>query len=694
MDGAFTIVTLLALLGSLLAGILLAWLLYGRSSHLDKPLRLGLAVLRSLVITGIGFLLFFPLVRSIAYRLEKPVIVIGQDNSLSVSQVSPAGFDPKRYRQQLEALKEQLSKDYDVKVYHFSDRVGNGFEFAGKGKFTNGTRFMNQIVDGLVNRNVGAVILATDGIFNRGGSPLAEAERLKAPVYTIALGDTVPKKDLLIANVNYNNLVYLDNEFTIEVQIQAFAAKGTAARLTVTEGSKPVLESRVDITSEAFVQQIPLKLKAKKLGLQKYTLSLGSLPGEISIQNNTQQIFIEVIDARNKVLLAAAGPHPDLSALKQAISSNKNYELKVAIGQEADAANPDGYSLVILYQLPGIHQEGKGLVSALQRSNTPAWYIVGAQSNLSDFNQVQKQATYNGTTTTLQDVFAEPDPNFTLFSLHPAAAKVLASFDPLQAPLGKIVPLSTATVALTQRIGKIRTGQPLLFFSNDNGRKAGYLAGEGLWRWRLSEAEDPARAGVTDQLISATVQYLSVRDDKRKFRVYPAKATFEENENVILNAVLYNDSYQAVNTPDVSISLQNDAGKRYRFLFSKKENTYQLDAGALPAGSYRYEASVRLGNAAYSAKGEFHIQLLNTEFQQTIANHQLLHTLSSQTGGKLYMPVNLLKIADEIRANEQIRTISYEDRNYRELINFKWVFALILLLLSAEWFLRKQNGET
>jgi hypothetical protein len=57
------------------------------------------------------------------------------------------------------------------------------------------------------------------------------------------------------------------------------------------------------------------------------------------------------------------------------------------------------------------------------------------------------------------------------------------------------------------------------------------------------------------------------------------------------------------------------------------------------------------------------------------------------------MPENLLKIADEIVKNENIKTISYEDRKYDELINMKWLFGLVLILLGTEWFLRKRNGE-
>src|SRR5215217_1314487 len=198
MGNSFTTYTLLALFGCLLMGIFLSWMLYRNTGHLDKRLRYGLAVVRALAITGIGFLLFFPLVRRVSYNLEKPVIVIGQDNSLSVGSIKPAGFSEQQYRKDLQHLADQLGKSYEVKIYNFSDSVKEGFDFSSKGKLSNGFQFISRLNDQLMNRNVGAVILASDGMFNRGGSPLYEINKLKAPVYTIALGDTVPKKDVLI----------------------------------------------------------------------------------------------------------------------------------------------------------------------------------------------------------------------------------------------------------------------------------------------------------------------------------------------------------------------------------------------------------------------------------------------------------------------------------------------------------------
>jgi hypothetical protein len=693
MNDSFSLYILLALLGCLLAGVLFAWLLYRKTEHLDKRLRYGLFALRTIVVTTITSLLFFPLVRSISYDLEKPVIVIGQDNSLSVGAIEPKDFNKQQYEKDMQALADKLSEKYEVKIYNFSDSIRSGYDFKNKGQLSNASKFINQLNDELLNRNVGSVILATDGIFNRGWSPLYDLNKLKAPVYTIALGDTIPKKDLVIANVNHNSLVYLDNEFTLEVQVQAFESKGEQSRILVTEGGKKIHDEQILINSNPFVKNITIKLKASRLGLQKYTIQLNPLKDEISERNNAQNIFIEVIDAKQKILLASAAPHPDIAALKQAITLNKHYDLKVAVGDDLNTINPKDYSLIILYQLPALQNDGGTFINKLQQSNVPLWYILGAQSNLYVFNKMQSSVSFNGSNNTLQEAFGVVNTGFTAFEMNASLDKQMEGFDPLQAPFGEVRINGTAQVALKQRIGKIKTESPQLFFMNADGKKTGYLIGEGIWRWKLAEAQNEQKTDVFNTLISNMVQYLAVKDDKRKFKVYTAKNTFDENENVLINAVLYNDSYVSVNTPDVSIQLKNEEGKAYNFLFSRTETAYQLDAGMLPAGNYAYTATTTLGNKKHTAQGLFYVNALVAEYQQTIANHQLLNTMAVQTGGKMYMPQNLSHILNDIGTNDKIKTLSYEDRKYEELINFKWVFALIVTLLTLEWFFRKRNGE-
>ncbi|MFP5078864.1 hypothetical protein [Pedobacter sp. JCM 36344] len=693
MSDSLTVYTILALFGCLLSGLLLSWLLYRNAEHLNKNTRYALTGARALIITTIAFLLFFPLLRSISYELERPIIIIGQDNSISVGAIKPPGFNQAAYEKDLQHLSEQLSSKFEVKIYSFSDNVESGFDFSNKGKISNAAKFIDKLNDELLNRNVGAVVIASDGIFNRGGSPLDDLNKLKAPVYTIALGDTIPKRDLLIANVNSNDIVYLDNEFTAEVQVQAFESNGSQAVLKVLQNGKELQRQSIPINANPFVKTLPVKIKASKLGLQKYTILLSTLPDEISTRNNSQLLFVDVIDAKQKVLIAAAAPHPDITVFKQAISANQRYEVKVAIAEDLNTLNPKDYGLVILYQLPVASNIGQLFLNKLKESNTSIWYILGAQSNLAAFNQFQNVLIYNGDASILRETYSTVNAGFTSFDISDSELKSISRFDPLLAPFGTVKINSESSIALNQRIGKINTQYPQLLFSSENGRKVGYLIGEGVYKWKLGEALDGSTESVTNSLISKSVQYLSVKDDKRKFKAYTLKNTFDENENITVNALLYNDSYVAVNKPEVNIQIKNENGKAYKFLFSRTEAAYQLDAGTLPPGSYTYVASTEFGNKEFKVSGIFYVNTIVAEYQQTIANHQLLGSMASQSNGKMYMPKDLMKILKDIERNDEIKTLSYEDRKYEELINFKWLFVMIMLLLTMEWFFRKRNGE-
>jgi len=693
MSNFFTFTAIVTFVGCLLVGCLYAWLLYATDKKLSVGLKRGLFALRTFVVALILWLIFAPLVKQVAYVPEKPIIVLAQDNSISVKAVKPANFNQQQYEANMQALARQLSAKYDVKTYSFSDTVQTGLDFTAKGKLSNATALVHQINDELLNRNVGAVIIASDGIFNRGGNPLYELNKIKAPIYTIALGDTIPKRDVLIANINYNNLVYLDNEFTLEIQVQAFESNGETTLLTVLENGKKVKEQPIKIANNSFVKEVQVKLKANKIGVQKYTVSLSQVKNEITTKNNTQTIFVEVIDGRQKVLIASEAPHPDIAAFKQTIANNKHYEVTVAIGDELEAIDPKQYSLAILYQLPGTGNSALPLLNKLNESQIALWYVIGAQSNLTALNQLQKAITFGRTNGALKEILPYQDDNFTAYQIAPELLKQIANYAPLQVPFASLSVNGNYQALLKQKIGKVNTQSPLLFFTVVNNKKIGFLVGEGIWKWKLEEAKSEQSYPLVNELIAKTVQYLAVKDDKRKFKVYSSKSTYEENENVILNATLYNDAFEAVNGPEVKVIIKNDVGKQYNYTFSANGLAYRLDAGTLPQGNYTYEAAVNLGNQKYTAKGAFYINALIAEYQQTTANHQLLNTMAAQSNGKMIMPANVLSIADELEKSGKVKTISYEDRKYEQLINLKWLFGLIIILWSTEWFFRKRNGE-
>jgi len=610
-----------------------------------------------------------------------------------VGRIQAAGFNADAYQRDLRQLAKRLSKDYEVKTFSFSDTVKTGLDFSAQGKLTNASRLLDQVQDQFMNRNLGALILASDGIFNRGGNPLYAARELNVPIYTIALGDTLPRKDLRLADVQYNDLVYLDNTFNLHLTIEALGGQGENSQLSIEENGKKVKLQNLRITQPHFIQQISVPIRAHKTGIQQYRIALSPLDREISTENNVQTIFVEVIDGRKKILILSGAPHPDISALRRTIAENAHYEVQVALADAQSGLKIEDYDLAIFYQFPTQDALSKRVSSAIQAAKIPIWYILGAQTDLPAFNAQQPFVKIGGGNGRVQEVFPLPAANFTLFALEATAKRSWTAFSPLLIPFGNMAIKGSYSSFLDQKIGRVNTTSPLFFFMNTADQKMAFLLGEGLWKWQMEEAKNPDLPALSGELIRKTVQYLSVSNDKRQFKVSSSQPGFDENDPVILHATLYNDSYMPVNEPEVGLQIQSDKGNTYSYTFSKEGAAYRLSAGPLPAGQYRFKASTKLGDKTYTADGAFYVKRLLAEFQQSTANHNLLHTMAAQSGGIGVMPHQIEKIEQALRQNESVKTIRYEDRRYEPFIDLKIIFALIIVLLSAEWFLRKQKGE-
>jgi hypothetical protein len=674
----------------LLLGLLYAWLLYRQPVNLGQKVRYALFAARALVVAFIAFLLISPLIQSVNYKPEKPLVIIAQDNSQSINTFKTKGFDAPKLITDLSKIKNQLGDDYEVREFNFTRDINGGLATDFTGKQTDIAAALRGLNDRFVNQNIGAVILATDGSYNQGSDPQYEARNIKSNIYTIALGDTIARRDLLIGNVNYNKTAYLGNDFEIEVLAEAYQSKGENMRLTVTQDGRQVFNQIIAVTSNDFKRVVPVKLSADKKGIRKFSMRITPVSNELSVQNNDETIYVEVLDVKQKILVLYDGPHPDITVIKQAIEGNKNYEVKAGLVADLPAIKFSDYSLAILFQLT---PNSYGLLKDQLKGKTPVWFMAGGQTDVGSFNIQQKLIRLNIMgRLDMQEVFAQPVTDFASFTFSDSTWTKIAQFPPLMAPYGNYG-VSAGNVLFKQRIGSVPTSYPLLAFGNDNGKRVAVLTGEGLWRWNLAEFKTYGNHHALEELFSQSVQYLTANANSQRFRVYPAKNIFDEGESVLLNAELYNDALEPVNTPDVRINLKNTAGKNYSYLFSKNGSSYQLDAGALPVGEYTYAANTKLGDRLFNASGQLTVKPLNLELRQSAANHQLLRSIAKQSGGKMLYATQIDQLADLIRKNENIKTLVYENKHFSDIIDVKWLFFFILLLLSGEWFMRKREGE-
>ncbi len=675
------------------AGAGIAAILYYRDKQSDFNLktRKTLALLRGLVISLTAFLLLSPMVKTTVRRVEKPIVVLALDNSQSIVIGRDSSYYKGEFMERWRSLAEGLSKEYDIKAYNFSDNVTSGIEGDYRGKQTDISQVFDEINTRFANRNLAAVVLASDGLINKGNDPLYAAEKTSYPVITVAMGDTSQYRDLLISRVVFNQIAYLGNEFPVEISISAFKCKGNAAVLSVADETGNLLSEQVGIGSDEFTTTKQIKLKASKPGMLHFRISVTAIPGEISHVNNIRDIFIEVLDDRQKILIVSASPHPDIAALSQAVESNPDFEV-VQRKADEEAEDLQKFDLVIFHQIPSMSNTGVQLLEKCIQLKIPALYILGKQSNIPVFNQLKGGLSISQSNALGDEAYAVINNDFPLFSLSGEVAKLVPQMPPLAVPFGQYQEANASEVLMYQRIGSVATRQPLILFNQGLETKTGIIAGEGLWRWRIDCFRQSGSHRAFDELISRMVQYLAVKSDKSRFRI-SGKKKYPENEQVTFEAELYNKSYELINTPEVKLVIIDSANRVFPFAFSRTDNAYSLNAGSFAPGLYQYEATAVIENEVMKRKGGFMVMPINVEMLHTVANHNLLYNLASQHSGKMFYPAQLDQISGYLKGREDIKSVSYSEKRYSDLVNMWWVLSLIILLLGVEWLIRKRAGS-
>lgn len=674
----------------LLAGSAYSLFLYWKDKKLDQTsvwfIRL-MAVFRFVVVTFLSFLLLSPLLRTVNREVEKPIIIVAQDNSESLIVGKDSSFIKKEYKEELQKLINDLGDKYEVRTYSFADKIKE-FKSSDSLKFnekqTDFSTLFDEIETRYSNRNVGAILLSSDGLYNKGSNPIYSSEKIKTPIYTIALGDTTVNKDIILLKTEFNRLAYLGNEFPIEIVVNAKQLKGKTTTLTVSKGDATLFTQTINFNSDAFILTVPVLIQAKEVGLQHYKVKLSSLPEEVSVANNISDVYIEVLDARQKILILSDAPHPDIAAIKESIESNQNYEVESYLLSDFNGSLKK-YNLVILHSLPSVHNPASKILSELNASNIPVWSFSGANTLL------QTDLSMASVTQKTNEVEPVLDPNFPLFTISDELRKGIKDFPAVVCPFSTYHTENNSNVLFYQRIGIVDTKTPLLLFNNVGENKVAIFTGEGIWRWRLHDFAAHNNHNLFDEFISKTVQYLSVKADKSFFRI-SGPSNFPENIAIQLEAEVYNESYELINEPEVNITISNSENKKFPFTFSKTNNAYRLNAGMMPVGEYSYEAKVKIGEKIFLQHGKFSVSALQVELSNTTADHQLLFTLAKKHNGEMIYPNDLDKLVSKLNSRDDIKSVSYSEKKLSDLINLKWIFFLILALLSSEWFMRKRNG--
>ena len=681
---------------AVLLGVGYALFLYYRNDNVafEKRSRIIMASLRGVAMALLAFLLLAPMLKMIRKQTDKPVIIFSIDNSESIAAGKDAGYYTSDYPKQLQKVINELAKQYDVDAYlvgdenQLTDNKNVTPDFSDKS--TNLSALFDDISLLYANRNVGAVVMLSDGIYNIGSNPYYAAQKVGFPVYTVGLGSDEQATDLLIADIIHNKEVLKGNRAPVEVKVQAGKLAGKTAKLTVSDEKGEIFSKTLQISGNQYFETVSFLVDAQQTGLKKLKVDLEELDGEVTYKNNHAQFFIRVIESKDKVAIVYDAPHPDVAAIRSALELSDNYDVVVKSVDEFKD-DPSGFGLIVLHQLPSQKHPASALLSQIRKSGVSSLYIIGTQTDLNAFNGLNTGLQITQSKNMTNNATAAFNSNFMLFSFSEEAQQLLPTLPPLQSPFGSYKASVSANTFMTQRISGVETKYPLILFNDVNGAKTGVISGTGLWSWKVYDYVNTQNHDAFNEIVNKTALFLVAKNDRSPFRVRH-NAVFAENAPVEFSAELHNESGELLNTPDVKLTIKGSGDTTYDAQFSKQNNAYYLNMGELPVGTYTWTAKTQLGNKSYEKSGSFSVQEIFVETANLVADFDLLKSVAQTSGGKFFARNELENVVKEIKANDNIKPVASYQKKYSMLLNSPWYLAAIVLLLGIEWFLRKWHG--
>lgn len=699
----------LLVLSAVVAAGLAIWS-YGRSTPpVSGWRRAVLTALRAGAFWLVLLLLFDPVWKRLTRSGEPPLLAVLVDASESL-MLGTTGLTPS---ERVRAGLGTLPDDDALRFYTFDgNAVSRGTDLPADslrfvGERTDISSALGRVEADFAGRNLRGVVLVSDGRSTDGRNPAYLAERFPVPVYTAVAGDSLSSRDVRLARVATNDVAYAGSPLPIRAGVRAIGYAGQQATITVSESGRVLDRQQVTLATGSEVSA-DLDVTPTVPGLRQYTISVIPLGGEATTRNNTRTVSVRVLDDTRQVLLLAAAPSPDLTALRAVLETDRSLDVTVrtqrAPGQFYEGALParlSAFDLIVLAGYPGTAADAASIqrVADAIEGGLPAVFVLTRQTDL------QRLAD------TMGDVLpASPTqvrPGFVSVSMSPTSAGAehpvlrdsgvdparFRALPPLVASPSRWALQPGARVLGTVRRGGAVLDAPLLAVRQSGSVRTAALLGAGTWRWRTlpDDLADlrPAYPGLLDRL----VRWTTAARDRRPVRVRADRALFGERERVTFTGQVYGEDFAPIEDAAITLTLRGPGGSASLTMRPVGNGRYQADAGVRPAGSYTFTAEANRGGTSLDQdRGTFGVGALAVEFREPGADVGLMRQIAVRSGGSPVPLDSLGAFVRGLRTSGQLADRPFIREDATALLTLPWLLALAVGLLATEWIARKRFG--
>lgn len=670
------------LLFIIIAGVIslaLAIFMYGYKSGHSRKMNRIFGSLRFLTLFTTLLLIINPKFYSETYFIEKPKLPVLIDNSESVA-VLEQKENAINFIEKLRSDKD-LNEKFDVYFYTFGSDFKSKDSLSFLEKNTNISKALQSTFEIFKNQTA-PIILLTDGNHTIGTDYEFEVLHSKHPIFPVILGDSVQHPDLKIEQLNTNRYAFLKNKFPVETILTYSGNEEIQTEFVIREGDKTIHRESVLLSEKSNSKTIHTEITANEIGLKKYTAEILPLENEKNKTNNSKHFAVEVIDQATQVLIVSSIRHPDIGSLIKSITSNEQRKVEVKKPSEA-LSILDEYQLIILYQ-PDRHFIP--LFPELEKSGKNTWMIAGLQTEWNQVNRLQKNFIKKATSAK-DEVQGELNSNYGSFAVEDIS---FDRFPPLHTRFGTVELMSENQILLKQIVHGIENENPLLVTFEIDGKRHALWDGEGFWRWRASSFIREGNFRKYDDFIGNMVQYLASSKKRSRLEVF-SESFYYNSQPIKISAQYFDKNYVFDRRASLLIHLKNKETEEFmEFPLLLRNNYYEVDISNLPAGEYDFTVSVAEENISRS--GSLTVLEFNVEQQFLNAAVGKLNRVADQTGGKAFFPNESEDLIQTLLENSTFKNIQKSEQKTIPLIDWRYLLAILAVLLAAEWFIRKYNG--
>ncbi|HOW72399.1 MAG TPA: hypothetical protein PKY77_17510 [Phycisphaerae bacterium] len=606
------------------------------------------------------------------------------------------------------------------------------------------SRGVRGAVEAQAGAPVAAIVVLSDGRFNHGEPPdtigrYARSRRI--PIHTVGVGDPAEPRNVAVVSLDAPPNVFVKDPFSVTARLTAQGIAGQTVNVSLLRGgegagsAEPVATRTAAVNATGQVEPVVFEQMLAQAAQVRFMVRVAPVDGETLVADNTREATVRALDNKMRVLLIAGGPSYEYRYVTNLLVRDATFDVSCWLQSADETAIRDGKTIIT--ELPAMAEKlapydciimmdpdpkdltaewiaaveaivannGSGLLYVAGRANTPRLMHQASLKPLIDLLPVSIDAgeadlLFNEMGT--YQVTAWPPGVPVAVANHPVLAMSDRPNENVQTwsrlggvywhyPVRRAKPV--ATVLLQHSNPRMRGnegGHVLLATQFVGSGRVGFMAFDSTWRWRRSGEQYFNKFWV--HLLRHLVEGKLLSGQKRGL-IQTDRDAYAVGEPVTLEARLLDERHLPLDRPEVVMTIRHEGEPdrtanltpqpnrpgwyRGRFV-PLRPGTHGLQID-LPGGTDAGEASVR---------GEVRVGQADIEFRQTSLDREALRTLASQSAGGEYFDMDEAgRLADLIPNRTVSMVLSGEPMR---LWDRWWTLAALVVLLSAEWLVRKR----